>query len=125
MAYTYIHIVENYFVKPSRGGYVLGTLQTKKGGRRSLMNGITYGSLTEAMEADAIHYPNMGTVKKAAEIYGLSPSYIRRLCKTGKIRYVNAGHMWLVNLDSLARYFEQGDPAENSQTVGGIRRVAR
>ena len=50
MAYNYIHIVENYFVKPSRGGYVLGTLQTKKGGRRSLMNGITYGSLTEAME---------------------------------------------------------------------------
>jgi len=38
-------------VKPSRGGYVLGTLQTKKGGRRSLMNGIPYGSLTEAMEA--------------------------------------------------------------------------
>lgn len=58
MAYNYIHIVENYFVKPSRGGYVLGTLQTKKGGRRSLMNGITYGSLTEAMEAavrNAIH----------------------------------------------------------------------
>ena len=57
---------------------------------------------------NTIRYPNMGTVKKAAEIYGLSPSYIRRLCKTGKIRYVNAGHMWLVNLDSLARYFEQG-----------------
>ena len=74
---------------------------------------------------DTIRYPSMGTVKKAAEIYGLSPSYIRRRCKTGKIRYVNAGHMWLVNLDSLARYFEQGDPAENSQTVGGIRRVAR
>ena len=49
---------------------------------------------------DTIRYPSMGTVKKAAEIYGLSPSYIRRLCKTGKIRYVNAGHMWLVNLDS-------------------------
>ena len=59
---------------------------------------------------NTIRYPNMGTVKKAAEIYGLSPSYIRRLCKTDKIRYVNAGHMWLVNLDSLARYFEQGDP---------------
>lgn len=40
---------------------------------------------------DTIRYPNMGTVKKAAEIYGLSPAYIRRLCKTGKIRYVNAG----------------------------------
>ncbi len=68
---------------------------------------------------NTIRYPNMGTVKKAAEIYGLSPSYIRRLCKTGKIRYVNAGRGWLVNLDSLARYFEQGDPppTEQSQTA--------
>lgn len=46
---------------------------------------------------DAIRYPNMGTVKKAAEIYGLSPVYIRRLCKEGKIRYVNAGHkLWAI-----------------------------
>ena len=29
---------------------------------------------------DTIRYPNMGTVKKAAAIYGLSPAYIRRLC---------------------------------------------
>lgn len=38
---------------------------------------------------------------------------------------MNAGHMWLVNLDSLARYFEQGDPVDGSQTAEGIRRVAR
>lgn len=33
--------------------------------------------------------------------------------------------MWLVNLDSLARYFEQGDPApaEQSQTAHGIRQI--
>ena len=74
---------------------------------------------------ETIRYPNMGTVKKAAAIYGLSPAYIRRLCKTGKIRYVNAGHRWLVNLDSLARYFEQGDPADGEDAVQGIRRVAR
>ena len=74
---------------------------------------------------DTIRYPNMGTVKKAAEIYGLSPAYIRRLCKTGKIRYVNAGHMWLVNLDSLARFFEQGEPTpEPSKITNGIRAVA-
>lgn len=74
---------------------------------------------------NTIRYPNMGTVKKAAEIYGLSPSYIRRLCKTGKIRYVNAGRGWLVNLDSLARYFEQGDPppTEQSQTAHGVRQI--
>ena len=74
---------------------------------------------------DTIRYPNMGTVKQAAEIYGLSPHYIRRLCKTGKVRYVNAGRGWLVNLDSLARYFEQGDPApaEQSQTAHGVRQI--
>lgn len=74
---------------------------------------------------NTIHYPNMGTVKKAAEIYGLSPHYIRRLCRTGKIRYVNAGHKWLINLDSLAKYFEQGDPspADQSQTAHGIRQI--
>lgn len=74
---------------------------------------------------DVIRYPNMGIVAKAAEIYGLSPAYIRRLCRQGKIRYVVAGHRWLVNLDSLARYFNEGDPvpAEQDEAVGGIRRV--
>ena len=68
----------------------------------------------------------MGTVKKAADLYGLSPYYIRRLCKEGKVRFVNAGHMWLVNLDSLARYFEQGDPAPvmlNAGQNSPVRRV--
>lgn len=76
---------------------------------------------------DVIRYPNMGTVAKAAEIYGLSPAYIRRLCRQGKIRYVVAGRRWLVNLDSLAKYFNEGNPvpAEQGEAVGGIRRVAR
>lgn len=75
---------------------------------------------------NTIQYPRMATVKKAAELYGLSPAYIRRLCRQGKIRYVVAGHRWLVNLDSLAQYFEEGDPvpAEQDEAVGGIRRVA-
>lgn len=72
-------------------------------------------------------YPQMGSVKKAAEIFGVSPSYLRRLCKAGKITFVNTGHVWLINLDSLARYFEHGDPgpAGLEETVGGIRRVVR
>lgn len=72
---------------------------------------------------DAVQYPRMATVAKAAELYGLSPAYIRRLCRQGKIRYVATGHRWLVNLDSLARYFEEGDPVDSNQTVDGIRRV--
>lgn len=67
----------------------------------------------------------MATVKKAADIFGVSPSYLRRLCKAGKITFVNTGHIWLINLDSLARYFDKGDPgpAGLEETVGGIRRV--
>lgn len=70
--------------------------------------------------------PNMGTVQKAAQLYGLSPNYIRRLCKLGKVRYVDCGNRWLVNLDSLARYFEQGDaPADQPSTrpAYGVRRL--
>lgn len=70
-------------------------------------------------------YPQMATVKKTADVFGVSASYIRRLCRAGKISFVNTGHVWLVNLDSLARYFEAGDPgpAGLEETVGGIRRV--
>ena len=70
-------------------------------------------------------YPQMATVKKTAEVFGVSASYLRRLCKAGKIAFVNTGHSWLINLDSLARYFEAGDPgpAGLEETVGGIRRV--
>lgn len=35
---------------------------------------------------DSIRYPIMKSVKDTAEIYGLSPAYIRRLCRTGKVR---------------------------------------
>lgn len=76
---------------------------------------------------DSVRYPVMKSVKAAAEIYGLSPAYVRRLCRTGKVRFVNAGHRWLVNMDSLTRYFEAGDPGPVGQdeAASGIRRVAR
>ena len=73
------------------------------------------------------NYPQMATVKKAAETFGVSPSYLRRLCKAGKITFVNTGHVWLINLDSLARYFDKGDPgpAGQDEAVNGVRRVVR
>lgn len=73
------------------------------------------------------NYPQMATVKKAAEFFGVSPSYLRRLCKAGKIIFVNTGHVWLINLDSLARYFDKGDPSPAGQdgAVNGVRRVVR
>ncbi len=77
---------------------------------------------------ETIRYPNMGSTAKAAEIYGVTPHYIRLLCKAGKVRFVRYGRHILVNLDSLARYFEQGDPspAEQVNNVSStIRQVPR
>ena len=76
--------------------------------------------------SDPIIYPRMGSTKKAAELYGVTPNYIRLLCKRRKVKFVLHGRSILVNLDSLARYFEQGDaPEDSTQTVQGVRRVAR
>ena len=37
-----------------------------------------------------IHYPTMATVKEAAARFGVSPAYVRKLCRMGKIRYIIA-----------------------------------
>ena len=56
---------------------------------------------------------NMSTVKEAAAQFGVTAAYIRTLCRAGKVRFVCAGNRWLVNMDSLAAYFNEGDdPAE-------------
>lgn len=74
---------------------------------------------------NVIQYPRMAGVKEAARLYDVSPYYIRNLARAGKIRYVAAGHRWLINLDSLAKYFAMGDPppAVQNQAVQGVRRV--
>lgn len=58
-------------------------------------------------------YPNMLSVKKAAAKFGISEYFLRNLCRAGKVRFVCVGNRWLVNMDSLAAYFNEGDdPAE-------------
>ena len=75
---------------------------------------------------DSVIYPHMIQTKQAAQTFGISAMYLRKLCKQGKVRYVMISkNKWLINLDSLAAYFNEGDrPAEQPETVAGIRRVA-
>lgn len=77
-------------------------------------HGINPKSTEESTKmSNAITYPNMSTVKEAAAQFGVTAAYIRTLCRTGKVRFVCAGNRWLVNMDSLAAYFNEGDdPAE-------------
>ena len=51
---------------------------------------------------NVIQDPRMAGVKEAARLYDVSPYYIRNLARAGKIRFVVAGHRWLINLDWLA-----------------------
>lgn len=76
---------------------------------------------------NGIVFPHMMQTKDAAKAFGISAMYLRKLCKQGKVRYVKiAENRWLINCDSLAQYFSEGDncPAEQPEVVAGIRRVA-
>lgn len=71
-------------------------------------------------------YPKMATVKDAANQFSVSSAFVRKLCREGRIRYTAiSSRKWLVNLDSLANFFEQGEPMpEPSKITNGIREVA-
>ena len=76
--------------------------------------------------AKTISYPPMATVKEAAHQFSVSAAFVRKLCREGRIRYTAiSSRKWMVNLDSPARFFEQGEPLpESSKTTNGIRAVA-
>ena len=67
---------------------------------------------------DLIRYPVMKTVKDAAAIYGLPPTYIWTLCRTGKIRYVVAGHRWLVKRFTADLYLDPLPDRQNQVRCG-------
>lgn len=77
------------------------------------------------MSSSAIPYPRMARIKDAAAQFGCSVHYLRNLCRSGKVRYTAvSSRRWLVNLDSLARFFEQGEQVE-PESVNGVRRIRR
>lgn len=69
-----------------------------------------------------VYFPRMATIKEASTVSGLAVYRIRQLVAARQVKFIHAGRRILVNLDSLARYLEQGDQQE-SATSGGIRRI--
>ena len=71
---------------------------------------------------DAVVYPKMASVRRAAEQFGCTAFFVRKLCRENKIRYtIVSSRRWLVNMDSLAQFFEQGEQVE-PESVNGVRR---
>lgn len=75
--------------------------------------------------------PRMRTIKEAAhECREIDPhtaiteKYIRRLVITGQIPYVKSGAKYLLNMDKLESFFEQGQEAARKPVdYGTIRKI--
>ncbi len=52
--------------------------------------------------------PQMRTIKQTAFVTGLSYNYIRNLCLQNKIVFVRAGNKYIINLDKLIEYLNNG-----------------
>lgn len=53
----------------------------------------------------------MLTLVQASKVTGLSYDYFRKLCLQKKIVYVRAGSKYLINLEKLITFLNQGEQA--------------
>lgn len=70
--------------------------------------------------------PQMETIKKTAEIFGLPEYFVRKKVLSGEVVAVKAGRKFLVNVDKFAEYLNTHTltaPPEPEETVAGIRPV--
>lgn len=69
--------------------------------------------------------PCMKTINEAAGIVNLAKYHIRQLVLQDKIRYVKAGQKYLVNLESLIEYLNNGETKTNIEIENSnkIRKV--
>ena len=58
--------------------------------------------------------PEMKTISEASKIVGLTKYHVRKLVLQNKIKYVRSGVKYLVNVDSLINYLNNGDNATTS-----------
>lgn len=60
--------------------------------------------------------PHLKTISEASKIVGLTKYHVRKLVLQDKIKYVRSGVKYLVNVDSLINYLNNGDNATISDS---------
>ena len=60
--------------------------------------------------------PEMKTISEASKIVGLTKYHVWKLVLQDKIKYVRSGVKYLVNVDSLINYLNNGDNATVSDS---------
>ena len=53
--------------------------------------------------------PVMLSLKECEAETGISYFTLRRYCISGKVKYIRAGKKWLINMNSLADFMNQGE----------------
>lgn len=55
------------------------------------------------------NFPQMETINEASKISGLAKYRIRQMVLQNKVKYVRAGKKYLINIESLIEYLNQGE----------------
>lgn len=69
--------------------------------------------------------PTMKSISECSEIAGLAKYHVRQLVLQDKIKYVKAGRKYLVNLESLIEYLNNGETQVKTEleNLNKIRKV--
>lgn len=71
--------------------------------------------------------PKMKTIKEVSKIVGLAEYHVRQLVKQNKINFIRAGKKYLINLESLIDYLNNGEveteAKEQNENTNKIRKV--
>jgi excisionase family DNA binding protein len=69
--------------------------------------------------------PTMKSICECSQITGLAKYHVRQLVLQDKIKYVKAGRKYLVNLESLIEYLNNGETQTNTEIENSnkIRKV--
>ncbi len=71
------------------------------------------------------NFPQMETINKASKISGLAKYRIRQMVLQNKVKYVRAGKKYLINIESLIDYLNNGEMinSNTASTKNEIRKV--
>ncbi len=79
------------------------------------------------MKENFKNVPTMKSICECSQIAGLAKYHVRRLVLQGKVRYVRSGSKYLVNVDSLIEYLNNGETQteteEQDNNTSKIRKV--
>ena len=70
-------------------------------------------------------FPQMETINEASKISGLAKYRIRQMVLQNKVKYVRAGKKYLINIESLVEYLNQGEitNSEVDTSKSNVRKV--